>query len=53
MVAKRAQVTKPKGILSSRSDLQSKSPGPQHPLGGKGISEMLPRESAFVTPIRL
>lgn len=52
-VAEMAQVTKSKGILSSGSNLQSKSLGPQHPLGRKGIPETLQHERAFMTAIRL
>ena len=42
-VVKMAQVTKPKGILSSGENLHSKSLGPQHPLGLKVIPDMLQR----------
>ena len=35
MVAEMTQVIKSKGILSSGSILQSKSLGPQHPMGEK------------------
>ena len=43
MVAEMIQVIKSKGILSSGSILQSKSLGPQHPLGLKVIPDMLQR----------